>query len=740
MKACGVAFQRHLGGHSMKSLREVEPDLSFPSLKGGLPHFIPRRLRSGQIPVSWVRLIMTMINLYRIIKAPMKLKIGTITSPFTGNSEKTLEIGEQLKTLVVPKLFAYSDFSFEDLEPGSWIKSLRSGPNGSQTWRQIITDGIAWYVSGSHSLVTWLSFIDSSYLGRFTRLMENCQFLDDHGALSPKARNSSALGKLSFKEEAAGKLRVFAMVDCWTQFVLQPLHKELFQVLKRLPNDGTFDQEASVNRSSEKIKRKGQAFSFDLSAATDRLPISIQSSILDGCWPGLGPKWVDLIANRDFVLPARPDYGLSEETRIRYAVGQPMGALSSWAMLALTHHCIVQLSFLRAYSDIHPANYAKLASKRYWFSDYEVLGDDIVIFDKLVADQYLIIMSDLGVEINLSKSIISPRGLALEFAKRTVIKTDSQFLDVSPLPWKLMLTGRDQLSRICILFTLLKRGWEINLNRSISAAFANPMKSQLLWSDPKRILEQSKRPLLALLRGITPSVGLLVLIDYLSSRVLKQFPVKTLWDWVKAPDEVSFEQLGRQTFAKVGYVAGLLDLAGVTESLSRLLPLPAESTNPLDILRLTGLDQIYAWLDSNNLVSPHDWSEFYLDRECYHSPSKQNVLVGDGPGFGIIPMELTSYQDHSPYSRSVSLDLDELFDLESLRSFDLQTAQFLQFAIEIEDADYALYDSIRQMRRSSAEDSKLYRLAIKALSQNPRVLRWRPLSDWLSKSYSDRPI
>jgi hypothetical protein len=26
----------------------------------------------------------------------------------------------------------------------------------------------------------------------------------------------------------------------------------------------------------------------------------------------------------------------------RYAVGQPMGALSSWAMLAITHHMIMQ--------------------------------------------------------------------------------------------------------------------------------------------------------------------------------------------------------------------------------------------------------------------------------------------------------------------------------------------------------------------------------------------------------------
>lgn len=34
--------------------------------------------------------------------------------------------------------------------------------------------------------------------------------------------------------------------------------------------------------------------------------------------------------------------------RVRYSVGQPMGALSSWAMLAMVHHAIVQFSAFRA--------------------------------------------------------------------------------------------------------------------------------------------------------------------------------------------------------------------------------------------------------------------------------------------------------------------------------------------------------------------------------------------------------
>jgi hypothetical protein len=77
----------------------------------------------------------------------------------------------------------------------------------------------------------------------------------------------------------------------------------------------------------------------------------------------------------------------------RYAVGQPMGAYSSFPMLALTHHVIVQIA-------------ARRAGKLGWFTNYALLGDDVVIADPMVAPQYLLLMRDiLGVEINLSKSL-----------------------------------------------------------------------------------------------------------------------------------------------------------------------------------------------------------------------------------------------------------------------------------------------------------------------------------------------
>lgn len=90
------------------------------------------------------------------------------------------------------------------------------------------------------------------------------------------------LGRLSFKEEAAGKLRIFAMVDGWTQSILKPLHDALFDLLRKIPNDATFDQDLAFKRAILKSKASGHCFGYDLSSATDRLPIILQGAILEG--------------------------------------------------------------------------------------------------------------------------------------------------------------------------------------------------------------------------------------------------------------------------------------------------------------------------------------------------------------------------------------------------------------------------------------------------------------------------
>jgi hypothetical protein len=62
----------------------------------------------------------------------------------------------------------------------------------------------------------------------------------------PRRTTDSRLGRLCLKEEAAGKIRVFAMVDAFTQWALKPLHIMVVERLRKVVSDGTFDQLSPV--------------------------------------------------------------------------------------------------------------------------------------------------------------------------------------------------------------------------------------------------------------------------------------------------------------------------------------------------------------------------------------------------------------------------------------------------------------------------------------------------------------
>lgn len=94
------------------------------------------------------------------------------------------------------------------------------------------------------------------------------------------------LGQLFQKDEPAGKVRTFALVDSWTQTLLTPLHRYLDDLLKQIPNDGTASHLDAFERVRKRSQEFGCAYGYDLSAATDRLPISLQRSLLGGLFGG----------------------------------------------------------------------------------------------------------------------------------------------------------------------------------------------------------------------------------------------------------------------------------------------------------------------------------------------------------------------------------------------------------------------------------------------------------------------
>lgn len=96
------------------------------------------------------------------------------------------------------------------------------------------------------------------------------------GELEAKGRHS----KLHILFEKGVKCRVIAIGDYFSQCVLSPFHELLAGILKTLPNDCTFDQDAGFARVLQLTKVSKELYSIDLSKATDRLPLKLQTRLI----------------------------------------------------------------------------------------------------------------------------------------------------------------------------------------------------------------------------------------------------------------------------------------------------------------------------------------------------------------------------------------------------------------------------------------------------------------------------
>jgi hypothetical protein len=397
--------------------------------------------------------ILTLVSIFRVFKTSVKASVDTIIKPFDGfvrtlpsglihDALVSLNTPVVVRTIMsfgptgpVPKTIIKRGANTETPTLG-WgrfepHKSLKAGPNGSiSTWSAAL-DALAFlhepkagfatlrimYSQKAYLYISWFIFLNLTFgviysvwyllytvvaelLAPFPKLYY--WLIRPSGRIAigqfRGERNRLFCGKLSVVYDQAGKARVVASANWWTQSALHGLHRSIFGFLQTLSQDGTHNQEAAFDQFINNISKTDKMSGFDLSAATDRLPIELQAQILDAC--GLsGSTWVECLN----VTYCTPFSNVEDLQEVKYAVGQPMGAYSSWAMLALTHHVIVKIAAINANCADSIVNYA-------------VLGDDIVINNDKVASAYVDIMSALGLSISMGKSVISSR--FTEFAKK----------------------------------------------------------------------------------------------------------------------------------------------------------------------------------------------------------------------------------------------------------------------------------------------------------------------------------
>jgi len=514
LKFSQLAIQKAIAGNKLESLRELDPSLSLRRLtSSGFPRYIPlhdrRAMKSGSTSV--IRFWLTLFAVYRIVNIPGKLKLGTITDPFSGNKKGYERVSRELATLVENSKRMFRT-SILKSDPGMLLLET-SSPTTKVSWLGIFNDPYLLAKAGlGQVMLDYMNELGYSRLlsiwtgiFKYYKLVEKCSILSSKFELPggtrlwdqykvSKVGTLPRVGQLSRKLEPAGKVRVFAMVDIWTQSILSPLHNMLTDFLASLPNDGTKDQVASWKRAAEKSKC-GRSFGYDLSAATDRLPIDLQKVILSKI---IGKKvtdlWSQLMVGRDYYLAWTDEeilsfkkqceinpalfkesvnlspglgngtakvfedgsytIGAGHGVNLRYAVGQPMGALSSFNMLAVTHHFLVQLAYQRSLPFYKKMKIILLFGEFQWYSNYEITGDDLVLFDADVAQEYLQIMNDIGVPINATKSVVASIP-CVEYLKVTTLRAKN----ISALSWKMLISNNSFMGRINSVYTLLDRAY-----------------------------------------------------------------------------------------------------------------------------------------------------------------------------------------------------------------------------------------------------------------------------------------
>jgi hypothetical protein len=227
---------------------------------------------------------------------------------------------------------------------------------------------------------------------------------------NPKANDLAekvphSLRRLEVLQEPAGKNRFIVLADFWSQNALAPLHDELMLILRKIPQDSTYNSSESIQHLIKHPKQVATAC-FDLKSFTERLPLELQEVVLQELYgPDIQKAWTVL---------------MKQEVRHRheklvYGCGQQMGILSSWATASLTHHFLIQ-----------------------WFGhvkgnvnlEYRILGDDNVISNPQLSEAYEEGMQALHIPIQKTKTMRTGCTASFEFLKRLFNNGE----EVTPLP------------------------------------------------------------------------------------------------------------------------------------------------------------------------------------------------------------------------------------------------------------------------------------------------------------------
>jgi len=232
LKVSGILVQQSIAGYKTVDITPIGPRIS--RTNGGLPRFLPAGVRKiiragAPIMIKWV---LTMINLFRGLSYVTPPKLNTITSPFSGETAFFKTISPLLRSvlLLLTSRMNKKDEIFKDpiifpicKSSGNSVASLGEySTHPKALVRTLCALSLNQRVTASMQvLIKYYKSVgcDNPTLNLIQKLINLIGNVPDfhHFQKSKFYPNFVYCGKLGFKQEPAGKVRVFAMVDPITQ-------------------------------------------------------------------------------------------------------------------------------------------------------------------------------------------------------------------------------------------------------------------------------------------------------------------------------------------------------------------------------------------------------------------------------------------------------------------------------------------------------------------------------------------
>lgn len=390
------------------------------------------------------RAVLTILQLYKLVESKGEPSLRGIAAPYAGESHPEW-LGDYERTL--EKMFPSSerDLRISQLKPGYHV-SGKNGPNGPAL-STVHIDRLAISGTSIESACQELALLTG-----FNQLHDDLQTPSATANVVHKNGRSPCHSRIRIKYESGGKARPFAIVDFFSQSALKSIHAYCMNWLKNQPNDGT----DSHDLAAQAVKGwtsdpKSELFSYDLTEATNRWPLFLQWLVVKQMFGHeIADSWKTIISDRDFIVADGPE-------TIRFNCGQPLGALSSWAVFAISHHALTRSAAYRAWKESGPLRGRFIPSKE--FDKYRIIGDDITIRSRPIAKIYRSFLNDLAVDISIIKSVLpeqikdgTPTG---ELAKR-MFKGGNE---ITPVPPDAVLIGMEPFGFSSLLEQSSMRGY-----------------------------------------------------------------------------------------------------------------------------------------------------------------------------------------------------------------------------------------------------------------------------------------